>query len=111
MPARTPDRRGSSASRGYDGTWRRLRAAHLTGYPLCVFCEQAGRVTLAAVVDHVIPFRGREDPLRLDPRNLQSLCKTCHNAVKQAQDKGSGLRGTALDGSPLDPSHHWARKG
>lgn len=110
MPERSPDRRGSAASRGYDATWRRLRAWHLTRQPLCRFCEQAGRTTLATVVDHIVPFKGREDPRRLDADNLQSLCETCHNAVKQAQDKGGGLRGSALDGSPLDPAHHWARE-
>ena len=111
MPTRRPDRRGSAAARGYDETWRRLRAWHLAANPLCVYCRQAGRLTLAEVVDHIDPFDGRNDPRRLDPGNLQSLCPTCHNGAKQALDKGGGLRGCAIDGSPLDPSHHWARTG
>lgn len=107
MPTRSPDRRGSAASRGYDATWRRLRAAHLAQHPLCRFCEQAGRVTLATVVDHIDPFKGRDDPRRLDPKNLASLCATHHNSTKQRVDKGGALVGNDRAGVPLDPKHHW----
>lgn len=34
--------------------------------------------TLATDVDHIIPFMSIEDPNRLDPRNLRSLCRSCH---------------------------------
>lgn len=36
-------------------------------------------VTAADDVDHIIRFEGLDDPLRLDPRSLQSLCRPHHN--------------------------------
>jgi hypothetical protein len=54
----------------------------------------------------VDPHRG--DPVKFWKGELQSLCETCHNAVKQAQEKTGVLRGCDTDGIPLDPGHHWA---
>jgi len=45
---------------------------------LCKHCIDRGTVTLATECDHVIPFRGLSDPLRLDPKNFQPLCGDCH---------------------------------
>ena len=78
--ARRPDReRGSAAERGYDRTWRRLRLVVLAAEPLCRFCQAAGQVTAAAVVDHIEPVRQRPE-LRLVRSNLRALCKPCHDA-------------------------------
>jgi 5-methylcytosine-specific restriction protein A len=52
--------------------------------PLCRRCEAAGRLTVTALVDHILPIWLRPD-LRLDPDNLQGLCKPCHDA-KTAED-------------------------
>jgi len=68
--------------------WKRLRAAHLQAEPLCRACRRAGRLVEATVVDHVIPFESPNDPLALDAGNLQSLCKSCHNA-KTGRDSRS----------------------
>ncbi len=38
--------------------WQKARAAYLARHPLCVFCERDGRVTAAAVVDHIEAHRG-----------------------------------------------------
>lgn len=78
--------RGSAASRGYDRTWRRLREAHLDAHPLCVDCERAGQVTAATEVDHIIRIEVRPD-LRLDPENLQSLCKPHHSAKTATEQR------------------------
>ncbi|WP_405220179.1 HNH endonuclease signature motif containing protein [Lentisalinibacter sediminis] len=87
--------------------WRRIRITWLTNNPLCVFCEQRGRLTPATVVDHIRPHRG--DPvLFFDLTNLQSLCKPCHDSVKQRLERG-GKAGSDKDGLPLDPKHHWYR--
>jgi 5-methylcytosine-specific restriction endonuclease McrA len=45
---------------------------------LCAICQNQGRTTLAQEVDHIVPFNGKDDPLRLDPQNLQSLCIPHH---------------------------------
>src|SRR5262245_3014933 len=71
-------RRGVASLRGYDQAWRRLRDRHLAARPLCALCARAYRVTAAVLVDHVVPFDGPGDPRRLDPQNLQSLCRACH---------------------------------
>ncbi len=72
------DRRGSSTERGYDQTWRRVRAAHLSRHPLCVLCQAEGRLTPATVVDHIISINERPD-LRLDSSNHRAMCKRHHD--------------------------------
>lgn len=76
--------RGTSAARGYDSVWRRLRRMHLLANPLCVFCRAKGDTVAATVADHVHTIVDRPD-LRLDPDNLQSLCKRCHDSDRQRQ--------------------------
>lgn len=52
-------------------------------------CQWCGaRVTLRfdAHVDHIKKRRDYPE-LALDPRNLQTLCSTCHNKFKQSQEK------------------------
>lgn len=75
----------SSTARGYGADWRRVRAAVLAGEPLCRICAEAGRTTAATEVDHLRPFHGRADPLRLAPENLRPLCVPCHRARTGAQ--------------------------
>jgi 5-methylcytosine-specific restriction enzyme A len=71
---------GSRIVRGYDAKWLRLRDWFLRQpcNVACAHCLAAGRVVIAAEVDHVIPFDGIADPRRLDPANLQGLCVACH---------------------------------
>lgn len=71
--------RGTAAERGYDSWWRRQRARFLAAHPLCRHCLDAGRSTIATVVDHVIPHRGDRALFR-DRANWQALCKLCHDA-------------------------------
>ena len=87
--------------------WRKVRAAQLASEPLCRFCLQMGRTTAATVCDHIEPHNGDLDKFWHGP--FQSLCKTCHDGTKQAQDKGAGLRGCDTHGVPLDAGHHWQR--
>jgi len=88
--ARPRERRQNACARGYDRKWQALRLAFLQANPLCAACWQAGRVVAAEEVDHVTPFRGPHDPLRLDGSNLQALCKACHSA-KTAREDGGGF--------------------
>ena len=91
---------------GLTGRWARLRRAHLAGNPLCVYCQQQGRVSLASVVDHVIPHRG--DPaLYLGGSNLQSLCKPHHDASKQKAERTGHVQGCDAAGVPIDRRHLW----
>jgi 5-methylcytosine-specific restriction protein A len=74
----------TTTERGYGYDWQQLRAQHIAEHPLCVECEREGRVTAATQIDHVIPHKG-DDSLRLDPRNLQSLCDNHHSAKTIAE--------------------------
>jgi 5-methylcytosine-specific restriction protein A len=65
-----------------------------------VFCRDAGRVTPASVVDHVVSIE--ESPRRaFDPSNLQSLCKSCHDGAKAGEEASGYARGCSADGTPL----------
>lgn len=77
--------RGSRILRGYDQQWRTLRDSFMSRSTnqLCRACQSQGIITLATDVDHVVPFESISDPRRLDPSNLQPLCKRCH-ALKHA---------------------------
>ena len=83
--------RGSAASRGYDSTWNKLRIQALErDFYLCQHCKANGLIKPATDVDHTIPFIGKDDPLRLDIDNLQSLCKPCHSRKTASEDGGFG---------------------
>lgn len=69
----------STTERGYGWDWQQLREQHLKQHPLCAECESSGRTSVAEDVDHIKPFQSINDPLRLDPDNLRSLCRACHN--------------------------------
>jgi len=71
-------RRGSAASRGYDGAWNRVRLQALNDEPLCRHSRKAGLITAAVEVHHSIKLRDRPD-LRLDRSVLVPLCKSCHS--------------------------------
>lgn len=72
--------------------------------PFCRMHLEIGKVRETKVVDHI---KALHDGGTDERSNLQGLCTTCHNAIKQAQEKGGGIRGCDGDGLPLDPGHHW----
>lgn len=71
--------------RGYDNNWLKFSRMCLAEEPYCRYCAREGRVTLAVVSDHIIPVRIAPD-LRLTRSNVQSLCKHCHDSVKQREE-------------------------
>lgn len=83
------DRRGSAAARGYGAKWRAYRAGFLRGHPLCIVCQQIGRIERAVVVDHIIPHRGDAD-LFWSASNHQPMCKPCHDRKTATEDGGFG---------------------
>lgn len=90
--------------------WRTLRTRQLLKEPCCRFCRQQGVIAPALVVDHIEPHRGDRE-LFFDSENLQSLCKTCHDSLKQAAENGLGVvSGSRVDGLPLDALHPWHRE-
>lgn len=101
-----PERKESAAKRGYDYRWQMARVAFLRAHPLCVFCQRAGRLTAASVVDHVVPHRG-DQALFWDSSNWQPLCKPCHDGTKKEIENSGTERGCDAKGFPLSKSHHW----
>ncbi|MBD9636096.1 HNH endonuclease [Ensifer sp. ENS07] len=81
--------------------WKRLRLHQLAQEPLCRFCLLVEDVTEATVVDHVQAHKGSIE-LFSDPANLQSLCKPCHDSLKQRIDRGTKVAITGVDGYPIE---------
>lgn len=101
-------KRGNRHQRGYGSQWERLREHILRrDHYVCQLCKEAGQLTplvtgnpshpRAAHVDHIKPkAHGGTD----DPDNLQSLCRTCHDA-KTAREHGVRVVGCDEDGWPV----------
>lgn len=67
--------------------WESIRAAQLSRAPLCQACAIDNRVTLAAHVDHVFPWRvigGQSFAVNL----FQSLCGACHSIKTAHESRG-----------------------
>lgn len=94
----------------YGRAWHKARARFLREHPLCAMHQARGRVEPATVVDHIRPHRGDEG-LFWDTHNWQSLCKQCHDSHKQRFEKSGTVAGCDPSGKPIDPNHHWNRKG
>lgn len=88
--------------------WAKRRAAILRQEPTCRHCAAAGRLRAATEVDHIVPLHlGGGD----ERANLQPLCADCHK-IKTAREQGfSTAAPIDVNGMPLDPQHHWNRKG
>jgi 5-methylcytosine-specific restriction protein A len=67
-------------------------------------CQESGITEPATVADHVIPHKG-EWFLFFDAGNLQSLCKRCHDSVKQQSEKIGFSQQIDEDGWPMDQRH------
>ena len=82
--------------------WQRLRAYHLKHHPLCHAAKHKG-VTVASEVHHVLPC-GDDPALQTDPLNLESLCRECHQPLKDDDRRGYS-REIDSDGYFVDERH------
>ncbi|MFJ1293242.1 HNH endonuclease signature motif containing protein [Paracoccus yeei] len=73
-------KRGTASQRGLGADWRKVRDAHIARFPNC-WCGAP-----AVDVDHIVPRRIAPER-RLDPSNLQSLCKKHHSGAKQREER------------------------
>ena len=81
----------STSEKGYGYRWQKARTAFLHAHPLCVRCQEKGRLVKATVVDHIVPHRG--DPkLFWDTDNWQALCKSCHDHKTMTEDRYQEFR-------------------
>lgn len=91
----------SSRQRGYSTRWDKARLIFLADHPLCVMCENEGRLEPATVVDHVVAHRG-DETLFWDMSNWQSLCKMHHDRDKRNIEMGfRPVVPIGVDGWPL----------
>lgn len=111
MTERTPSWRGDKRSaheRGYGHKWRKARNLYLQANPLCVYCQEDGRIEPATVVNHVIPHKG-DQTLFWDQENWAAVCRLHHDSTI-AREENRGVRiGGDESGMPIDPNHHWNR--
>ena len=97
VPHKVHNTRAKTADRGYDATWRKLRAVYLRQHPLCMCdeCKASGAVVAAEVVDHIIPIAERPE-LRLEWSNLRAMSKQHHDrhtALTQGWGRGKKATG------------------
>lgn len=74
--------------------WKRLRMQVLERdmFTCKCGCNVLEGDTSQLVADHIKPHRG--DPVLFwDPRNLQTLLKTCHDRIKQREERRARSRG------------------
>lgn len=79
--------RDKDASSFYSSSaWQKVREqALIRDKGLCQLCLKKKKITLADMVDHIIPIKVMWE-YRLDLDNLQSLCNHCHS-IKTNEDK------------------------
>lgn len=75
-------------------TWKAIRRQQLSEHPLCLMCQEEGRIRAASICDHIEPHKGDEVKFYAGP--FQSLCKPHHDSDKQMLEK-SGRRRTRFD--------------
>jgi len=66
--------------------WEKLRKQRLMIEPLCRECMKRNIITIATVVDHVIPIKQGGPPWKLE--NTQSMCEVCHNKKRREERDG-----------------------
>jgi len=90
--------------------WRKRRAAFLSAHPLCVLCEERGKITPATVVDHKKPH-GWDYNLFWNEKNWQALCASCHSGTKRVAEHHGYSQACDVNGFPLDEGHPWSDNG
>lgn len=83
--------RGTSAERGYDRQWRKVRAIKLSLNPLCERCFKKDLIVEATMVHHIKPI-SKYPELRLVLDNLESMCNPCHEE-EEKEGRWGGSKG------------------
>lgn len=110
---RPEQRRGYERERREDQSWRNwykrkvwisLRAGQLAREPLCENCLiREDLITAADTVHHREPHRGEWTKF-IDPENLASVCKGCHDGeISRGERSGWTDRGWQVDGHTIPP--------
>jgi 5-methylcytosine-specific restriction protein A len=78
--------------------WKLRRLHQLRKHPLCAACQQDNVVKAATVAHHVIDHHGDYKIFFSSP--LQSLCKSCHDNIREGSHVLSCQRGCDINGKP-----------
>lgn len=70
--------RDPASKRRYGRAWKRIRDRVIAEQPLCQKCLEAGRLTPATEVHHILPLSRGGTHAR---ENLMPLCKNCHSEI------------------------------
>ena len=65
----------------------------------CQECKRFGKAEAGDVVHHILPVErctGARERLKLDSRNLITLCRKCHNAMHERETHALTARGRDL---------------
>lgn len=89
------ERRGSAAERGYDRRWSKASASFRAENPLCQYCELDGRISPAALTDHLYPHRVFPGVFWVKHWWVAS-CKACHDGFKQRIERAGKAELDAL---------------
>ena len=71
-------RRDPETRNRYGRAWKRIRDRYIARHPLCEQCEEAGRITPAQEVHHILPL---SEGGTHDEENLMSVCRSCHSGI------------------------------
>jgi 5-methylcytosine-specific restriction protein A len=98
-------RRAESPARKWYKTaaWAIRRRDQLANYPTCLFCEKNGITRIATVADHNPRHNGDWHQFFCGP--LISICKPCHDSVKQSEESLGYSADVGADGWPTDPKN------
>lgn len=84
--------------------WQRIRAETLARDSACVIHKrELGEIVPATICDHVEPHRNRVELFFRGP--FQGLCKPCHDAKKQREERLGFSPTIGADGWPVDDRH------
>ncbi|WP_154232784.1 HNH endonuclease [Vibrio parahaemolyticus] len=96
-------------------SWKKLSLSHRQQHPICELCQRE----LTSDCDHWSEISISPDDYKLDPRNLVSLCKSCHyikgNKIKQyiRHEDWNGIYLYLLNQSPREENkqllHNWIK--
>lgn len=65
--------------------WRTLSHKILSNEPVCAWCLKRGIIRPAQIADHIVELKD-DWSKRLDPNNIEPLCRACHN-TKTVQER------------------------
>jgi 5-methylcytosine-specific restriction enzyme A len=82
----------------YTKRWKQYRKQQLQNHPLCAACLQDNYIKAATIAHHIQDHGGDEYTFFNSP--LESLCKQCHDNIKQGSHVLGYQRGCDVNGKP-----------